>query len=120
MKKPESKTATKTKSTSDNGSQRKKQRKLEATDKQLKQTITAMINRVEKRVTLEPFNAFAWRSSDEDITYDFTDGDMPLYPEMTVDNKRFNEIVDRLSKSPEIVGEISDLKSRLCDYNRCT
>jgi hypothetical protein len=56
-------------------------RKLKATNKELKRTIRLMVDRVQKRVTVEPFNAICWRASDDSITSDFLFwGDTPLDP----------------------------------------
>lgn len=49
-------------------------RKLKATNKELKRTIRLMVDRVQKRVTVEPFNAICWRASDDSITSDFLFG----------------------------------------------
>jgi hypothetical protein len=85
-----------------------------------------MVARVEKRVTLEPFNAICWRSSDEDITSDFLfRGDRPLDPQAPVDYARFHDIIDRLRKSVtakdkeanEMLSALHDLSYNLCFYS---
>ena len=84
-----------------------------------------MIDKVEKRVTLEPFNAICWRSSDEDITTDFTFGETPLNPQAPADRDRFEEIIDWLRNSVTAKGEeatqmlltLDDLSCDLCSHS---
>ena len=101
-------------------------RKIEATDKELKRTIKLMIARVEKRITVEPFNAVCWRASDDSITEDFSFfGDTPLDPQAPADSKRFHDIINSLRKSVTAEGEeadrmllaLDDLSYALCDHS---
>jgi len=100
------------KSASKNGSQKferfPKRERLKLTDRELKRTISAMIDQVEKRFTVEPFNAVVYRSSDNSITTDFIFGDTPLEPQAPVDRDRFHEIIDFLRNSVTSKDEETD------------